>query len=294
MEIAVLDSGIYLHHEVFQSKGENQIGGCNFVIGDPPHSWYDKPELHGTAVAAIAAGNMYSSPSGQCTGGIAPSAKLYICRVYSHNETKWEWIISALDHLIDLKQKSKDRIDVIVMSFGCQPKVAQVEDRLKKLADLGVVLVAAGGNSGPRPDDTDFPASDIHVISVGALDKKVGSKTRFSSAHCHVYAPGESVCVPSVINQSTTDVCYVDGTSFAAPILGGFLALLLESANNNVSNSTFVIEKCHDINFLNTLLKDHKLVRDYKLWYAHEVVENLQDDPGYIEKLVERKYGRRQ
>ena len=65
------------------------------------------------------------------------------------------------------------------MSFGCQPKVAQVEDRLKKLADLGVVLVAAGGNSGPRPDDTDFPASDIHVISVGALDKKLVVKPDF-------------------------------------------------------------------------------------------------------------------
>ena len=177
-------------------------------------------------------------------------------------KNKSEWIISALDHLIDLKQNSNDRINMVVMSFGCQPIVTQVVGKLEELADLGVVLVAACGNSGPRPDDTDFPASDIHVISVGALDKRVGSKISFSSAHCHVYAPGECVYVPSVINQSITDVCHVDGTSFAAPILGGFLALLLESANNNVSNSTFVIEKCHDINFLNTLLKDHKLVRD--------------------------------
>ena len=147
---------------------------------------------------------------------------------------------------------------------------------LKKLADLGVVLVAAGGNSGPRPDDTDFPASDIHVISVGALDKKLVVKPDFRQPTV-TFMLLENQCVPSVINQSTTDVCHVDGTSFAAPILGGFLALLLESANNKVSNSTFVIEKCHDINFLNTLFKDHKLVRDYKLWYAHEVVEKLQE-----------------
>ena len=165
----------------------------------------------------------------------------------------------------------------------------EVAGKLKELADLGIVLVAAGGNSGPRPDDTDFPASDIHVISVGALDKEVGGKTSFSSAHCHVYAPGESVYVPSVVNQSTTAVCPVNGTSFAAPILGGFLALLLQSAYN--SKNTNVIEKCHTINFLNTLLRDHKLVRDYKLWYAHEVIRDLQDDPSYIVKLVERKHG---
>ena len=90
-------------------------------------------------------------------------------------------------------------------------------------------------------------------------------------------------------DNSATDVCPVDGTSFAAPILGGFLALLLQSANN--SNKASVIEKCHDINFLNTLLRDHKLVRDDKLWYAHEVLERLQNDPSYIIELVKAQYG---
>ena len=288
IEIAILDTGIFLRHEVFRSKGERQIEGHNFVSNDPPDSWYTKPELHGTAVAAIAAGNQYSSRNGPCLGGIAPSAKLYICRIFSCRKTKREWKISALNHLIDLKRNSKNRIDVVVMSFGKQRKENEVEKKLKQLADLGVVLVAAGGNSGPRPDDAFFPSSNNHVISVGALDRH-GHKTNFSATHCRVYAPGESIYVPSVVRNSTTDVCPVNGTSFAAPVLGGFLALLLQSANN--SKNTFVIEKCHDINFLNTLLRDHKLVRDEKLWYAHEVLQSLQDDPSYIVKLVKDQYG---
>ena len=288
VEIAILDSGIYLYHEIFKSKGGGQIEGYNFVSNDPPHSWHTKPELHGTALAAIIAGNMYSSPTGPCPGGIASSAKLYVCRVFSGNETKSEWIISALDHLIGLKRKSRHRIDVVVMSFGQQHKDTEIENRLKELANLGVVLVASGGNSGPRPDDTFFPSSNNHVISVGALDQ-YGHKTNFSAAHCHIYAPGESIYVPSVVNNLTTEVCPVDGSSFAAPILGGFLALLLQSANN--SQNTFVIEKCHDINFLNTLLRDHKLVKDEKLWFAHEVLESLQNDPSYVVKLIKDQYG---
>lgn len=290
IEIAILDTGIFRDHEVFESKGEDQIDGHNFVDGDPLESWHSKPETHATAVAATAAGNEYSSVKGPCPGGIAPSAKLYICRVYNKNKTKWKWIIDALDHLIEIKQKStKDhpRIDIVVMSFRLGRMVTDIETRLQQLANLGVVLVAAGGNSGPRPDDAFFPASNNHVISVGALDEHGGHIASFSSAHCHIYAPGKSMYVPSV--TSKTDVRLVSGTSFAAPILGGFLALLLQSANN--SKNTVVIEKCHSINFLNTLLRNHKLVRDGKLWYAHEVVQSLQDDPNYIVKLVEKKYG---
>ena len=293
MEIAILDSGIYRYHEVFQSKGEDQIDGCNFVVGDHPHSWYTKPELHGTAVAAVAAGKRYNSPRGPCTGGIAPSAKLYVCRIYSRKETKSEWIISALDHLIDLKRNSKDRINIVVMPFGRPLKESDVEDRLKQLEDLRVVLVASGGNTGPRPDDVLFPASDNHVISVGALDVYGGYKTKLSADNCHIYAPGESVYVPfvpsDVVNGSTTDVCPIDGTSIAAPILGGFLALLLQSAYN--SKNPDVIEKCHTINFLNTQLKDHELVKDGKLWYADRFLQRLQNDRKYIVELVKAQYG---
>lgn len=289
VEIAILDSGIFVDHEVLRSKGEGQIRGHNFVSNDPDQfSWYTKPELHGTALAAILAGNEYSSPSGPCLGGIAPSAKLYVCRIFSGNETKSEWIISALKHLIDLKQKSRDRIDMVVMSFGQQHKESKIEKKLTRLANMGVVLVASGGNDGPRSDESCFPSSNSNVISVGALDK-YGNKTNFSADHCHIYAPGESIYVPSVVRESKTDVCPVDGTSFAAPLLGGFLALLLQSANN--SNNAFVINKFHDIEFLSGLVKSHLLVNHGKLWYAHEVLQRLQNEPSHIVELVEKQYG---
>ena len=77
VEIAVLDSRIHLHHEIIRSKGPGMIQGRNFAHGeDPEMTWFTKPELQGTAVSAVAAGNKYRSASGPCESGIAPSAKL--------------------------------------------------------------------------------------------------------------------------------------------------------------------------------------------------------------------------
>ena len=292
VEIAVLDSGIHLHHEIFQSKGPDMIQGRSFVQGeDPEMTWFTKPELHGTAVSAVAAGNKYRSASGPCTGGIAPSAKLYICRVFSRKSFRWEWMIDALNHLINLKKESGDRIDIVVMSFGSKYSNSGVERKLKDLADLGVVIVAAGGNRGNKIDDADFPAKHNSVISVGALDLD-GSVAEYTVTGCHIFAPGTSVLVPSVCNlQSLTDVCKQNGTSFAAPMLAGFLALLLQCAKESPPDvRRYIVEKYHDINFLNTLLRDDRFVRERKFEFASRVIQDLQNDPKGIVTLVQAHY----
>ena len=114
-----------------------------------------------TAVSVVAAGNNYSSTSGPCTGGIAPLAKLYICRIFSGKSFRWEWMIDALNHLLDLKKNSGDRINIVVLSFGSRYSNSDVENKLKELADLGVVIVAAGGNHGTSRDDEDFLPNTI-------------------------------------------------------------------------------------------------------------------------------------
>ena len=57
-------------------------------------------------------------------------------------------MIDALNHLLDLKKNSGDKIDIVVLSFGSRYRNSDVENKLKELADLGVVTVSADGNHG--------------------------------------------------------------------------------------------------------------------------------------------------
>ena len=109
-----------------------------------------------------------------------------------------------------------------------------------------------------------------------------GSVAQYSARYCRIYAPGTSILVPSVRDiRSITDVCKQSGTSFAAPMLAGFLALLLQSANE------YIVKKYHDINFLNTLLRDHTFVSNGKL---NRVVQDIQNNPKTIVTLVQAHY----
>ena len=305
VEIAILDTGILHSHEVFSSKkGKNPIDGCNFIGGDPPESWHTKPGLHGTAVAAIAAGNEYVSRRTQneageieqYIAGIAPRAKLYICRISDGKTYPWTPMANALQHLIDLKTKDPTRIDIVVMSFGGKSKDQEVEKKLKDLADLKVILLAAGGNDGDRPDNAHFPASNRNVIAVGAFGTG-GHKTDFTTPHACVYAPGKAIYVPSLATNS--EICTQDGTSFAAPVVAGFLALLLQCAKESDPDGSTkkVMDMYHNIDFLNDIFHDHELVskdpgNHHRLFYAQAYLVRLREHPDNIIKLIQKLHSK--
>ena len=253
--------------------------------------------MHGTAVAAIAAGNEYESHRQETQpgtferfyAGIAPKAKLYICRISDGIEYPWNCLIEALDHLIEIKKGDSSRIDIAVMSFGSEHKKAEVEAKLRQLADSGVILIAAGGNQGAKQDDTLFPSSDCNVIPVGAIGPD-GRKAGFSTDHAHVFAPGGDIFVPSIMSDSK--VCKQHGTSFAAPMVAGFLALLLQCAKESGPKiaTPNVLEKYHSVNFLKSLLRHHKLVKENRLFYANELLEDLRENSNRILKMIKDQY----
>lgn len=154
--IAVVDTGIDYNHPDLGGgigPGHKVIAGYDFVGGD------DDPmdeQGHGTHVAGIIAG------SGGITG-MAPGASLLAYRVVENSgRVRTSNVARALDRAV------LDGADVINLSLGTRFTVEALNDIVRNAMDVGVIVVAAVGNSGPAPGSIGAPASDIDTIAVGA------------------------------------------------------------------------------------------------------------------------------
>ncbi len=170
---------------------------------------------HGTHVAGIIAA-VENNAKG--ISGIAPLAKIMPIRAgYSTGfsaSLKTSDIIDALTYAIN------NNADVINMSFaGAELNV--LEDILNLADKLGIVLVAAAGNS-TRSTPT-YPAALPVVISVGALDND-NTQSAFSN-----YGDWVDIAAPGTWILSTTpgnQYEYKSGTSMASPCVAGVAALI--------------------------------------------------------------------
>lgn len=98
---------------------------------------------------------------------------------------------------------------------------------IKNAAESGVIVVCSAGNQGDTT--ARFPADSPHVISVGALNK-TGSRAKWSSteeSHSNfvdIWAPGTDILVPP--DPDPDSYKKDSGTSYAAPLVSGVLAIL--------------------------------------------------------------------
>jgi len=132
---------------------------------------------------------------------------------------------------------------VINASFGQDGGPSQTEiDAITRLNSSGVILVAAAGNGGTDyiGDDNNgtkpfYPASytNGNIVAVGATDRN-DNKTGFSNfgaTAVDLFAPGDNI----YSTRTGTDTSYGSGsgTSFAAPVVSGALALLIAEYPND-------------------------------------------------------------
>jgi subtilisin family serine protease len=126
---------------------------------------------------------------------------------------------------------------VINASFGQDGGQSQTEiDAITRLNSSGVILVAAAGNGGIDyiGDNNNgsapfYPASysNSNIIAVGATDRNDNkiSFSNYGATAVDLFAPGDNL----YSTRTGTDTSYSSGsgTSFAAPIVSGALALLI-------------------------------------------------------------------
>ncbi len=259
--VAVVDSGISPH----SALANKVVANVSFVTGDPSVT---DAFGHGTHVAGIIAGSgsVASSVTPLYTGGIAPGVKLVNVRVLGANGTGLTSdVIAGINWAID--NRAKYNIRVINLSLGHPVFERSSTDPLcvvvQKAVNAGIVVVASAGNSGKSPDgrtvlgSVTSPGNSPGALTVGALNtwgtiaRSDDSVTTYSSrgptrydnlVKPDVAAPGNKIIslqaagsyLPATYpflhkaGTGTNSYMQLSGTSMAAPMVSGAIALLLQ------------------------------------------------------------------
>jgi len=204
---------------------------------------------HGTVMASIICNQFRDS--NDIYIGISPKVKLNDFNISNEANTAYMTnILKVFDLIIDQKLDvdillipfiSKDPSDGMdVLSFACN-----------KLVDNGMIIVCPAGNFGPESSSIGSPGAAKNVITIGAINKDLTIPyysgrgptldKRMKPEFC---LPGSNIKVPLLEDFHVK----VTGTSVAASIGVGIIALIKESHRMLTSNDILEIIKTASIN----------------------------------------------
>lgn len=203
VRVGLLDTGVAREHPAFADSRIEQRG---FAPGGV------KAADHGTAVASLMVGR---APG---LRGAAPGATLFAADVYGPGPAggSADAIARALGWM------AENRIAVVNVSL-VGPANLTLRTAVEALQARGALIVAPVGNDGPAAPPL-YPASYPGVVAVTAVDAR--GRLLFEAgraAHVDFAAPGAGLTAA----RAAGGFAGVRGTSFAAPIVAGRLALLL-------------------------------------------------------------------
>lgn len=264
--VAVVDSGI----DPSLDFGNRILRFWDYTRGGIQTAPYDDYG-HGTHVAGLIAGS--GAISGGLYRGVAPEASLYGFKVLDRNgRGRTSAVIRALEYIAANHRNRRVfpvPLRVVNLSLGHPVLEPAASDPLVQAVELlvreGLVVVVSAGNRGQNPETGEVgyggiesPGNAPSVLTVGAADTRHTADRQddvvaaFSSrgptwydgfAKPDVVAPGVALVAPAPRRATLyqeypelkVDATYgrLSGTSQAAAVASGVVALLLE-ANRNV------------------------------------------------------------
>ncbi|MCZ0962510.1 S8 family serine peptidase [Paracoccus benzoatiresistens] len=204
--IGMVDTGLNADHAALS---EARIRVHRIDTGAPPSDL-----LHGTAVASLLVGDADSrSP------GLIPGAELVAVdafqKVAADQRADAFALIEALDYL------AAQDVRIVNLSLAGPPNAA-LGRQVARMAEDGVLLIAAAGNHGPRAAPA-FPAAYDAVLAVTAVDRRGQVYRRANRGnHIDLAAPGVNVWTAASVSGARAKT----GTSYAAPFVTAAAALL--------------------------------------------------------------------
>lgn len=213
--IAFLDSGFYAHPDLVEPR--NRILKYVNLVDRAKPSDLTTPQLsswHGMMTSVVAAGNGFLSNG--LYRGIASEANVVLVKVGVSSRVRHADIARGIRWVIRHRQRFNIRI--VNISAGGDYEASYLTDELSQTAEAattaGLVVVAAVGNSGHKPNHPVLPpASAPSVIAVGGLDDKNNLDFSDNDMYRSSYGPTiDGLQKPEVI---------APGIWIAAPILPG-------------------------------------------------------------------------
>ncbi len=264
--VAVIDSGAAAAHDDLTGQGGSQVDRfVDFVNGR--EDAYDDYG-HGTHVAGIIAGNGYDS-GGARSGIAPGARLTVLKVLDGSGQGRISDVIAALDYVVANKDALNIRVvnlsvaTVVYESYQTDPLTLAAQ----RVVEAGVVVVAAAGNNGRDPaglarhGGVTAPGNAPWVLTVGAsshmgtTDRADDTMATFSSrgptaldnsAKPDVVAPGVGIeslssadstlyatraqyLLDGTVATAFRPYLSLSGTSMAAPVVAGTVALMLQA-----------------------------------------------------------------
>jgi len=264
VKVAIIDTGIDRSHPELEDV---EVAWADLVNGRA--TAYDD-NGHGTHVAAIIAaqGSWNTMLSGFRLKGVAPGVSLIVIKAIDADGRGDETRVAK-----GVNTAVNAGADIIVLSLGGDTRAVfgtNTESAVENAISKGVYVVAAAGNAaqGQTSCTVSSPASVEGVIAVGAVDEqraigdfscqgsgKEGSGSVLPGIPSPVTSSEDPHKKPEVVAPGVDilsawkggEYAVARGTSQAAPMVGGILALMLEAkpslANRDQSTVFAVKEK---------------------------------------------------
>ena len=205
--VGLIDGGVDLRHPALRGA-EIRTSGCKGS---------SVPSVHGTAIASLLVGRARGF------GGAAQSATLYAADIYCDSPTGGTatLIVEALAWM------AREKVPVISISL-VGPANRTLEGVLRTLIARGHVIVAAVGNDGPASPPL-YPAAYSDVVAVTGVDpRKQVLPEAVRGPQVVFAAPGADMAVAA---SGEKGFSRARGTSFAAPLVAGLLAIGYDAAS---------------------------------------------------------------
>lgn len=230
--IGIIDTGVAYTHESLISGYRGRDTGHDYNWFSPLRAFREEPvdiAGHGTAVAGLAVGDVIGVATGaDWIAGIACSEGGCPLSGVVH---AMQWMLAPTT--VDERDPRPDlRPQIINSSWVRSADDEPMKRASRALAASGILQVYAAGNDGPECETASPAGEGDSFLSVGATTQE-GELAEFSSrgpatdgrTAPDVVAPGDNVVT------ATMDGVYqsISGTSFAAPLVAGVAALVLQA-----------------------------------------------------------------